>query len=49
MPGEKTLNVRIPMDLMDEFREKAYKKHKYEKGAIKKACIEAISYWCSKN
>lgn len=49
MPGEKTLNVRIPMDLMDEFREKAYKKYNFEKGAIKNACIEAIKEWCSKN
>jgi hypothetical protein len=49
MPNQKTLNVRIPMDLMDEFRQKAYQKCNFEKGAIKKACIEALEEWCSKH
>lgn len=49
MPNQKTLYVRIPMDIMDEFKEKSYKKFHYEKGAIKKACIEAIKDWCKKN
>lgn len=49
MPNQKTLNVRIPMELMDEFREKSYKKFHFEKGAIKKACIEALQDWCEKN
>jgi hypothetical protein len=49
MPNQKTLNVRIPIDLMDEFKEKAYKKYNYEKGAIKKASIEALKEWCERN
>jgi len=49
MPHQKTLNVRIPMELMDKFKEKSYKKFHYEKGSIKKACIEALEDWCAKN
>ncbi|MDI6644949.1 MAG: hypothetical protein QME14_07810 [Methanobacteriaceae archaeon] len=49
MPHQKTLNVRIPMELMDKFKEKSYKKFHYEKGSIKRACIEALEEWCEKN
>lgn len=49
VPNQKTLYVRIPMELMDKFKEKSYKKFNYEKGALKKACIEAILDWCKKN
>lgn len=49
MPNQKTLNVRIPLELMDEFKEKAYKKFNFEKGSIKMACIEAIQEWCNEN
>jgi hypothetical protein len=37
------------MDLMDKFKEKAYKKFNYDKGSIKRASIEALQEWCDKN
>jgi len=49
IPNQKTLNVRIPINIMDEFKEKAYKKFHYEKGSIRMACIEALRDWCDKN
>lgn len=45
---EEALNVNIPNNLMNEFREKATKKFGYKRGHVKKATIEAIQDWILK-
>jgi hypothetical protein len=45
---EESLNVNVPKELLEEFREQATKKFGYKRGHIKSATIEAIQDWINK-
>lgn len=45
---EEQLTVNVPMELLEKFREAATKKFTHKRGYIKKATIEAIQDWITK-
>jgi len=44
--GDKMgIKIELPEQKEQEFREKAMRKFGYQKGALKKAILEAINFW----